>query len=222
MPGGTTIMHRRGRRRFRGRGAKAIAKRALREVNKIKSNIETKHFIQTQAMSPVAGTATIAHLSAISGGDTVQSRDGDMVSAKSLQIRGTIQLIDPTGTFENDVVRIIVFIDKNGEVVRTDLDELLDDPTNLNALRDPTHMNDFRVLMDKTVTFQNLSLNTDSSIRFFSFFKRFKRPIKIRWLNTTGTNVEENQFYIGVQVAKSIAANSIEVQSRSNLKFTDM
>ncbi len=221
MPG----LHRMAVRRARfgrRRGAKAIARKALREVNKIKSNIETKHFIQTQAMSPVFGTETVRHLSAIDSGDSVQQREGNMVSVKSLQIRGTIELTDPSGIFENEIVRIIIFTDKTGEVVRTDLDDVLDVPASLNAVRDPIHMNDFRILMDKTVTFQNLNTNTNSSLRFFSFFKRFKRPIKIKWLNITGTNVEENQFYIAAQVDRTAVANSVEINSRSILKFTDL
>ncbi len=210
------------RTRVHRSGAKAIARRALREVNKIKSNIETHFLNGAFSVSPVFAAPTVTHISAITAGDAVGNRSGDMVSMVSLQIRGAIELTDPTGIFENECVRIIVFIDKTGEVVRTDLDELLADENTLLSMRDAVHMNDFRVLMDKTVTFQNLSLNTDSSLRFFQFFKRFKRPVKIRYLGTASNTVEENQVYMGIQVLQSVAANSVEVNGRTLIKFTDL
>ncbi len=220
MPGGFTSRNfgRRGRRR----GAKAIAHKALREVNKIKSNIEHKFLEVTIAQTPVAGTEGVTHLTPITDGTDAFERVGSMVSLKSIQIRGTIGLVDPTGTFENEVVRLLVFIDKNGEAVHTTLDDVLLDAAVLESMRQPQHMNDFRVLMDKTITLQNLSLNTDSSLRFFSFFKRFKRPIQIRFDGVAGTAVEENQLYLGVQVLQSIAAGSVVISGRSLIKFTDM
>ncbi len=215
--------HRRLRRKLnRFRGAKAIAKKALREVNKIKSNIEVKFQEETISKSPVAGTAGIQHISKLAEGVGDNQRLGNQVSAVSLQIRGSIEMSNPTGIFENELVRIIVFIDKDAETLKTDLDDLLLDTTVFFSMRDPAHMNDFRVLMDKTITLQNLSLSTDSSLRFFSFFKRFKRPIKIKFDAPAESDTEENAIYIAFQVAESVLAGSIVVTGRSIMKYTDM
>ncbi len=222
MPGGRTFI-RKSRRSFRRRGAKAIAVKALREVNKIKSNIESK--FKTTAMtvaSVVAGTPSVTQLTDIDVGDTVNNREGNMASLQSINIRGVFTLDNPTGTVENEIVRVIIFIDKEGEVVRTDLDEVLDLQTTINGLRDPIHMGDFRVLLDKTMTFQNLSLATDSSLKPFSYFKRFKRAIKCKWISGTGTAPEANQIYMAIQVSTTVGANTLAYIGRVIVKFTDL
>ncbi len=221
MPGGRTTIFRRNRRRGR-RGAKSIAIKALREVNKIKSNIETKFLVTPiNFTSILAGTPQVLQLTDINTGDTVSSRDGNMISLKSVNIRGIMGVNDPTGTAENEVFRLLLFIDKEGEVVRTDLDELLETQTAINGLRDPVHMGDFRVIMDKLITTQNLSLSTNVSFRSFQVFKRFKRPIKVRYLDTVGTNPEANQLYFATMVHNNAAASSTTFVGRCIVKFTD-
>ncbi len=221
-------MSTKGRRKFirtmsrRRKGAKAIAKKALREVNKIKQSIETKwHSIAVTAASVVAGTPVVEHLTDIDQGDSAQLREGNHVNIQSLQIRGAIKLDDPTGVFENELIRIIIFIDKTGEAVRTTVTNLLI-AANLVNIRHPVHMNDFRVLMDKTMTLQNLSLNSDTSLKFFQYFKRFKRTIRCKWLDGTGSNPEENQLYFAILVNSNLLANAVSFAGRAMIKFTDL
>jgi len=120
------------------------------------------------------------------------------------------------------MIRIIVFVDKTGEVVKTDVDELLFTPTSISSVRDPIHMNDFRVIMDRTITLHNLNVNTNSSLRYFQMKRSFKRPITCRYLNVTGTNVEENQIYIGFMVGNTLLANSVEINGQAIIHYTDM
>lgn len=95
------------RRRFRRRyrGAKSVARRALKEVRQIKKAVEFKyHTTGNTVFQPLAAGA-IYPLSLIAEGDTVTSRDGRQIILKSINLK----VFNTNATAE--YLRFILFFD---------------------------------------------------------------------------------------------------------------
>ncbi len=206
------------------KSALTIAKKALREVNKIKKMVELKHIEQSIDFSSIiAGTAQLQHLTQVDSGDLPVERDGNMISVRSIQIRGMITGFDFTGTNENEVYRLMVWADKHSSVVATAMQpRLLTDDTVLSN-RNPVFMNEFKVYWDKTITLANKGVSAaGKTFRYFEYFKRFSTPLIIRYDGSAGTSVEDNQLYFGAMVFANAAVSQAIVNAKCIIKYTDL
>lgn len=149
---------------------RAIAKK----VNKVDKEIKT---IDTSYGSndPINGTSYFMLLSGVAQGDTADTREGNQISIRSVQIRGYVESDD---TPVNDTVcRIIIFRWRRVEGAANPVIADLLDTDWVNELRNWAHRKDFRILWDKRILLPKIPLATCTSKRLFEKYIKFKNPI---------------------------------------------
>lgn len=94
-----------------------MARKALKNVHYIKGmiNCEKKYNDQSNILmnQSINTSGVIQLISGIPQGDGDSQRDGNSVLARSLLIRGSLNSNMATGAIQNQVVRMIIFQDKN-------------------------------------------------------------------------------------------------------------
>jgi len=170
-------------------GALAYAKRALKMAEYIRSiiNVEYKYYEADQSF--VANyNGTLTNICSPTQGVSVIQRDGDSIKMKTCQVTGQIS----GGTALPEVVRIIVFIDKEGLIAGTG-SNLLENTASASVVRaslNQDNRNDVNILID-----ESFAMDTYHPISIFNFVI----PVETHQHFLAGSaNVKNNGLTLGV------------------------
>lgn len=158
-----------------GTGKKAKTTGAAAQVKAGASLTDELKYNDVAFATDATTTATVVDLNNFAAGDTVNLRDGNKVSMRSLELRVALELEAIT---QNATCRFVVVVDKNanaaaptfsGSVVTS-----VFDAATPAALRQISTMSRFTILMDKTFVINQSASNAGGVQKFF-----FKKYIKI-------------------------------------------
>jgi len=145
----STRRHRRTRK-----GTRAIAKRGLRIARTLASTREIKYFAGNYSTPQAVDTGVIIPLAAIAQGDTQTTRDGNMISLRSIRLMGYFES-QPTAGGSFAMYRVILFTDKQ---------QIADTPPAVGDVLAATQMTSpynqqfqrrFKISYDKTFSINN-------------------------------------------------------------------
>ncbi len=164
MPGNNQHRRSRHRRRFRQNGLGKVKK----DIKWLKKNIEFKFADTTTTNIDASLAGTVSSLNLIAQGDTVDTRIGDMITARRIVVRGKIE--NTNGTPVDTIVRIILFRTLRNNGVLTPLTELLafGGSSIPLAWREMEDSDNIKVMFDTTFTMDTL---THSLIPFKLMYK---------------------------------------------------
>lgn len=232
----------------RRKGRKALTEPERKQVKKIvkqaiKSDAELKQFVRDITTGLISTTAGTKHLfqGLIQGvGDS--QRIGSKYKIWGIECRFSIQL---NATFQSDIIRAIILVDKQANGVTFVSNDLITDNgagLGVNAPRTNQLKNNFRVLYDRTMTVQKKTgaasgtitnnavptINTFSQVtplelvKSFKFIKRFKQPIITYYYPNanagTVADIETNSIYLGVW---SQNGTTSMINGKTSILYTD-
>lgn len=202
-----------GIRKKRTLNVKKIAKRALKEVNKMKKSVEVKYSTQDIAPTIAGSTATwgtAVGLTAISQGTTKITRIGDKITMKNLQCRTVIS--KNASETANPLIRAVMLIDRKSTATPPTGDIIFDANSiygNINNT-DNTYKGRFQILFDKT-------FNIPTTIR--SKPLQIFIPRKIPFIYASGTITKNNIYWL--ICTDGTNSHAITWNIRYKLAFTD-
>jgi len=204
-------------------------KTVKQEVQQIIHNRgEYKYYDRGFFYNPVSTGATVTHLTYVAAGSTVSNREGNRVEMQSIQLRGSIVT---AATEPNDtVLRFVLFVikDTHQEDIETNASATMAKvftADSLITLRNPVYMSDYRIIFDKTIIIPatNPSATGLASTRIFKYYKRFKKPIEVRYISnaTTYEYLSNNHMYLAC-ITNQPADHEPLVTMNSRFGFKDI
>lgn len=186
----------------RKNSAKAVANKALREVNKLKQNVEMKY---TETVDSVVSTGTWSLVGndylTMAQGDSSITRDGEKATLQSIEVKG---FVEPDGDIaEGSLIRVVLYWTADPTAFT------LSAPMESDSIISFYNLNykpKIRVLMDRTLNI-GASLNAQatgtalSSYRYATFSKKIKLRKQLRW--DTGTSVPTNGKLVLITIARN-------------------
>lgn len=171
----------------------SMAKTALQTAKWVASmiNVEFKHH-DISVNSTISNSGSITLLNNVPQGDTTQSRDGNSVKMKGLDVNF---LMERNSSATYTYVRMIVFMDKQYDGSLSTSNEILD---NLNILshRNITNGKRYYVYSDQTYTLNNQRpsvesskhISTNAHVRYNAGGGIASNAIQILFISNEGTN----------------------------------
>ncbi len=208
------------RRRGRFRPvSKGFVKKTIQKV--IDQNNEFKYHIVTAAGATVSTAGTVVDLNSIPQGDTAITRDGNVVSLRSLQGRFYVYNTSTTRSYMVRLLLVRVLRQDN-----TDLDVASDEQgvlraSNIYSLRNSEGVAriNYNILMDKTFIVGSL-LTTSTPIndrKLIKFYKKWKKTLKCKFSDEQTSQPRTNSLYLVFLADAASATISYECKVR----FTD-
>lgn len=162
------MVRRRFRRRRGGYGAKAMAKKALREVKQLKSNVELKlHAVGPTAHS-LSSSGTVVPLTTILQEVGVQNRIGREIVLKSVRMR----CLHDTGHIVYGIGRYILFFDNECDGVLPSVAEVLNTAA-IDSFPSYDGRKRYNIIFDKTFTYGEWN----DKVSCLKYYKKFNRKI---------------------------------------------
>lgn len=219
------------KRRFRKPGPKAKDyKNAVQawQIKKLKNDVyklkkgslgkEWKTHDKTQAAVVISNAGTLYSLTEIAQGDRSLDREGLVINIQSLWLK--ILLSSSTAHAASHEIRLIIFRDngnENGGTVPTIAGDLLEAAGVLDFTDHQTKSR-YKILYDKFIII-NPSQSTVQKTILKKYYKKFNRPKKCFYTNTTAADEGKGQLYL--MAMSNTATNQPTIAFRSRVKFTD-
>lgn len=197
-----------------------IAKRALKQVSRIKKSVETK-YCDTFVASTASYSGSVYSVSQIAQGDTQTTRDGIKVGAKSLHIKARVAGNSLSGS--NQAVRCILVCDKEQTGTAPTASDILENTGNVLSHLSPykwTTRPRYQILYDKIfgLSWQNGTTGTQSETKVFNIHKRLKK--NIFYSGAASTDAYKNNLYL--LWISDVGTNDPLIFFWSRLFYTDM
>lgn len=189
-----------------------IAMKALREVNKLKEDIEVKYHDTITGPTTITSSGDITRIAQIPSDTTNQGRIGDSVKTGHVELRITFET--STAQVAGTAVRMILFRGKKeNQVLYTSADIL--DASGIRSPYNFTERNRFTVLKDVTFTMDDLTVggkNKNSMVLF-------KKLVGKITFGAGNSNYENGGVYL--LFITDVAANQPNYKIHSRVTFTD-
>lgn len=198
-------------RKKNAKGAMAIAKKALKKVNKVVRSVETKQLIIT-ASGTVGLGGTILSLHTIAQGLTVADRVGNMITAKKLDIRWSLET-DIAANTNMQLIRYIVFRDTQQNPDGTPTVSLILQTANPLSTYFRPFLKRFQILRDRLFCVNNGGKNCMSG------HWKFKMDSDIRYNGPLITDIQKNGLFCLVISNQSGLLPTFD--SHNTLDYTD-
>jgi len=189
----------------------------------IPGNIEKKFFdtacSDTSDMS--GGAIVAASLNLIPQGTTDQTRVGNKITIRNVNVRFAISADDQTtGAFAAGAIRIIIYVDKQTNGATAAFTDILKGGQ-VTSFRNMDQVDRFIILKDKIYAPPVMAANalhTSTSARYYSISKKVNLPV--HFSSTTGAITELRSNNIGfLAISDTASANIFNGVAR--VKFTD-
>lgn len=201
--------------------AKAFFKKKKGDFPELKFKDTTK----AATTSAAAGSIFNDTLCGLAEGNTDQTRIGNKVTAKSIMLRGAVQLGAATSTANAmDIVRILVYLDKQANGATAAVTDILA-AADYNAFNNLDNSDRFRTLAEHSVTVVCPGV-VASGAAFTSmaqlsqpFFMKAKLNLAMKYKANNGTILDLAGANIGVLVISRNGLATVEYIAR--FKYTD-
>ncbi len=207
---------------FLRRARKPTVKSVNRKVNRIISGMEKKRFVGILDTETI-NTGGSEWLTPITAGDQNNQRDGQSILAKSLILRYALRM-NTASTHDNELVRILVIIDKQMDGATTAIATVIAQVTPCSPLS-RGFKERFRVIYDKAHILNRFGgiANIDSGTRRFDV----KLPVKnlkmfystVAVVQATGAGGEKNQVVL--YHVSDATANGAFIDGSTDFEYTD-
>ncbi len=197
-----------------------IAKKAAEQV--IKTKAEWKATDNNIAMNVTTANTHTSYLSGVTQGVDSDLRIGDEIDVYSIQTKGYITCAT-AGV--NTICRMVMFIDReyNKDAPQVSVWDDLYAIVNPISLRLRESLKRYHVLWDKTWTFANDGANIYAKQRFpFSYYKKFKKPLKVKYSGTTNGAGDMAENSIQVIYLSNQGADYPVITARNRIWFQDL
>lgn len=200
-----------------------------------KAETEIKYFDEERALTAIAtGTtgwaggeadpATVNALFAPTTGNDINNRIGRKVDVRNIRIKGIINCAaqaDQTGADSSLTCRIVLVQDKQTNAAQLNAEDVFDSGDATQAVymfRNLAFLNRFKILKDKSFTFQNPNMTFDGTNieqaglrKYFKINFKFRKPLRVTFNSTNGGTVADiidNSFHIiAITDSASLAPN---------------
>lgn len=195
-----------------GAGAVAnVARAVLPIVSAI--NTEQKFFDFTSTASPTLNTPVIQGLNQIIQGVDENQRIGNSILAKDMNMR--FQILINTTTDPQNMIRMVVFVDKQQAGSVPTITQLMQAPTNFQSPYNKDYTDRFAILKDKYIC-----LNTNNNrVHQGKFYKTL--PFHIRYIGPTAASADLGNNTVYVLWWSAYALNGPTINYYNRLNFTD-
>lgn len=205
----------------RGRKGKTYQKKNTNFVSKVKSIVrnqvlERKRITQGTA-AVITNTGTIKYsLHNIAQGDDEDERIGNVITATGFSYKGT--LYNNGSATNGTMVRIILFQDyQQVSDIEPDYDDVFQSNT-IDSELNLTNKGRFKILWSSLFTI-NMGFSGQVVKRYIQKWIKFKRPIKIRYNGTAGTDIQKNGLYL--TMISDQATNTPTLDDRFTMYYVD-
>lgn len=211
------------RRGFKRRGYKktsgmssalAMAKKAWSMAKFVKSLVNVEKKLNDVSLSfAVSSTASISNLCNIAEGDDLNQRAGRSIKAKSLLLRGNLNI---SGSATASVFRFMVVIDTMYLSAKPAIQDILDNGTVTSAMNiTSTAGQRFKVLWDHMGHLDN------TNNKIWTFKKFFKLGQHIKYSNTTAADASGLSGQVLFITVSSETTNTPTLTALSRLRYID-
>lgn len=183
--------------------------------------LEKKYLdVTTTTVSPITTAgAIVSTFTIIAQGTTEVTRVGGKITVTNFNIRGNISGLSQAAGQVGDIVRIIVFVDKQTNGAAPAVTDLLK-TANIYSYLNMDNVDRFQVLKDKFVSINQTGILAATSVyenKVFKVNKKLNMPI--HYASTTGaiTEVKSNNIYL---LHISLTGES-QISYSARTKFTD-
>ncbi len=173
-------------KKYPAKSTRAIAKKALRKVNKINKNIEVKYFDSVSGIT-VDNDGNVVHLTGIAQNDLVDGRTGNQVTVTKIEGRYTID-IDPTDLSISFRIILLQDTQQVTDVAPAVLD-IMQVSTPVAPINRP-RMKRFKILKQRLFTLSN----SGKTMQAFTWI--IKTNINVRWNGTGAGDIQRNNLYM--------------------------
>lgn len=190
-----------------------------------RSTPELKFFDTTKAGTAVATAGTIfdSSLLLMQEGNTDSTRIGNKIQLKSLMIRGTYVVTSATPAAGSNVVRIIVYQDRQANGATAAVTDILN-TADYRSFNNMDNTDRFRTLCEEVIEYNCQSAAGDGTANVTSeqvrtFFLKKRLDIPIKYKGNAGTIADVASNNIGVLVIAREATGAVEYIARC--KYVD-
>lgn len=200
------------RRRFTRKtgGWMNLAKKAFRVATRVASlvNAEYKDYYSTQSTFATGNDIAVLSLNGgITQGTADGQRTGDSIKCKTVTIRGDLKR---NGV--DDIVRIIVFWDKQNDITQSNLLEYRLSSQVTNAPKDDDEYYNSKFLLDKKYI-----ITADSPVKMFNYVIKLNQHSKY---NNSTNAIDTGALKIAI-MSQAASASGTNCQYVSKLTFLD-
>lgn len=178
------------RRRY---NAAELAYKAYKGVKYIRGlvNSEMLHADKAYSNGSIGGSGTVAHITALSQGDTASGRTGNSILLRKINYRLKFEI--NAAVTSNTSVTMVIFFDKQqiGDTTPTWTDVY--DSANSWSLMSLATAGRFKILQRKDITLTPAS-GGRPAIELKGNFNVYKH---VRFNGTSGTDIQKNGLYVG-------------------------
>ncbi len=220
---------------YRTGGYMNIGGRMSQELNFLDTSLADRALVASWTAGEL-DNATSLTLGAPAQGTTESTHTGNKYWIHSLYVRGIVRMAvseDQTEPPQDVSVRLLIVWDlqTNGAQLEAEQVMLINTAVdNVDSMRHLEHSSRFVVLWDKRINLyadgiSSLNNNYDYSGRKrpFMFYKKFKKPIKVRTKSTGSTvaDITDNSLHmIGCSTTIGTSATLARIQYQSRIRFT--
>ena len=183
--------------------------------------IESKFFDSSDNVAVPAAGDVNASLCLISQGAGDSQRLGRKIFPTSVGLKGSLTFTSPSGTNLTDLVRVVVFIDKQANGATATVAQLLQG-ANYNNWRNLDNTDRFMFLYDKVHTLGLTASGSASTVvrKKFNVWLQLPSDLEIQYSSTTGALTELTSANIGV-MSISLLDGDTTLDYISRLRYTD-
>ena len=197
---------------------------ALRKVNRLMATRELKAHYINRVLSVAA---IVSQISDIAQGDTNETRDGHMATAKRLEVSCTVHALNVQGVDGPQVCDIALVLDKRQQVgTAPNFDAIWRGTAERGFHTNNDNRDRFQVLRKRRIILHVPSLNSGNVAEYtaetFEWDVPFKRGLKLQWDGASGTSYVGNGLYLTFdRHAFDAGGPSLSLEFASKLTFTD-
>lgn len=179
-------------------------------------------FLDTAFNTDASTTATIVALTTMATGDTIITRDGNVISARALELRVNSSLEAIT---QNATLRFVLVCDHGANAAAPTFSGTATtsvfDATTIQAMRNLSCLDKYTILMDKTFVI-NQSASNAGGVQHHFFKKWIKIPPQcqeIRYQDNTSAILMKNALSLLYIADVASGVTDVDIAGQARLRF---
>lgn len=181
---------------------------------------ESKFIDTAISETPVIGTSDIVLLNGVATGDIDNSRDGEALMVTSIQYKLQVQSdVDMTQDIHVWII-LVIKKDVRGQTIAVDKLYVSDSG---QALRLVDNSKNFHILSRRMVTLKAPEVALHQDLMIAEYYKKFKKPIKIKYKTTasTVTALDRNAIFV-IFMTDGVATKLPSISGNIRVTFKDI
>ncbi len=176
----------------RGRSYKGVDKKFLKNYLTL---TESKFIDTAITETPIAGTSDVVDINVVGIGDTDSLRDGENLLVTSVQYN--IHCTADANITKGTICRLLLVLKRDVRGATVTIPNLFVSDT-IISMRQVQNSKNFKILSAKNFVIQPPDIAGDQKVVMIRFYKKFKVPIKVKYLSTAATiaGIDRNSLHL--------------------------